>query len=458
MNRIYKTLEKNKKIFHKILKLAGNKEIFLVGGSIRDLLLNKESLDFDFAVPLNGVNFAKKVAEELHSAFIPLDLDNDEARVVYRKSLIMDFKGYKKDIIEDLKERDFTINAIALPLKEVLKWKAKFIDPFNGISHLKRRVLKPVTKEIFNKDPLRLLRAFRFSCELDLEISPQVYDLMKNVSLKNIAKERIGYEFMRILQTASSYPVVKKLAQLEILQELFPPAERFFADKEIFDHSMLVLLYTEEILENKRPFETLKPYIESLDLRKKALIKLASLFHDVAKPDTKVVIKGEHHFYGHDVKGARLTQKMVKEYLRLPKRETESIKNMIARHMHLHLLATGPELTERAIRRFLRLTQDDLIGVLVIDFADGLGTAGRVRHLEEVTKKILEIKEHDEKLKKFKRLITGYDLIDMGLKPGPLFKVILEEIEELQLEGKLKTKEEAIQYIKDVIEREKWKF
>ncbi len=435
-----------------------NKEIYLVGGAIRDTLLGISPLDFDFAVKGNGIKTAKKIASKIKGAFVLLSEKDDEARVVYKKSYVFDFKGFKENIEEDLKKRDFTINAIAIKLNLFLKNEYRFLDYFGGIKHLQHKSIIPVSERSFKDDPLRVLRAFRFSAELGFNIPEWVYYQMIQVSVKKIAKERIGYEFMRILETDFSYPFISKMIEIGLLQEIFEKAKRFFEDREVLSHSLLVYLGAERILKNGHFNNNFQKYFSGIEKRRKALIKLASLFHDIAKPDTRIETEeGTYHFYGHDVKGAKLTEKMLKEALRLPVKEVKSVKNMVERHMHLHLIATAPELTERAIRRFLRITGEDAVGIMILDLADGFATAGKTEHLEYTIKKIFEIKEKDEKEKSFKRLITGYDLMEFGIPPGPVYKILLEELEELQKEGKIKTKEEGFEILKELLEREKWK-
>ncbi len=443
-------------IFAKILKI--NKDSYLVGGSVRDILLDKQPMDFDFAVKGSGIETARKVADEIKGVFVLLSESDDEARVVYKKIFSFDFKGYGRSIREDLTKRDFTINAVAIKLEDFIEGRQRFLDPFGGINHIKHRLIIPVSEDSFKKDPLRVLRAFRFMAETGFEIPFFIYHWMEEVTFKNIAKERIGYEFMRIVETDNSYPVVSKMIEAGVLQKMFPRAERFFEDREILSHSLLVLHGTEKILAEGHFCQRFKDYFSNIEKRRKALIKIAALFHDVAKPLTRIQAEdGGYHFYGHDTKGAKIAEKLAKEDLRLPSKQAESIRSMVERHMHLHLIATAPELTERAIRRFLRLTGEEAVGIMIIDLADGFATAGHTEHLEYTIEKILSIKEKDEREKDFKRLVTGYDLIELGIPPGPVYKILLEELEELQREGKIKTKEEGIKVLKEMIEHERWK-
>jgi poly(A) polymerase len=105
-------------------------------------------------------------------------------------------------------------------------------------------------------------------------------------------------------------------------------------------------------------------------------------------------------------------------------------------------------LTDRAIRKFFRDLEDEYFGLMILTFADGYATAGQTRHLEEAIERMIELKRQYDTKRKIARLITGHDLITLGLKPGPIFKTILSEMEELQVEGKIKTKEEGIEYLK----------
>ena len=440
------------KLFHSLINLAEDRRIYLVGGAIRDIYLDREVCDFDFAVEGQGIEFARRFAKKIRGAFVILSKEDDEARVVYKKETILDFIGLRdKNLTEDLKRRDFTINSIAVDISQ----EYELIDPFKGLKDLKQGIIRPVSEESLSLDPLRILRAIRLGLELNFKIDRKIWKLAKGLSLSKVAKERISYELLRIMEQDGSYSYLKKLLKLGILQEIFNKAEKLFKDSFVLEHSLRTYEKIEKILKEPEIFEEFRPewdqYFSQMEKRK-ALLKLSGLFHDISKPETQFTNeKGEVHFYGHDTLGAKRVEEIAREDLRLSKREIKMLKTLVARHMHLHLLATGPELTDRAIRRFFRLLEDEYLGLFILTYADGYATAGKTRHLEKTIKRMIQLKRADDAKVKIKRLVTGDDLIKIGLKPGPIFRPILQELEDLQMEEKITTKEEGLKHLKDVI-------
>ena len=432
-----------------VLNLAGIRKIYLVGGAIRDLLLNNAPRDFDFAVSGNGVEFAKKFAKKVRGSFVLLSEKDDEARVVLQKTLTFDFNGFgDKKIGDDLVRRDFTINALALNLKKP----DKIIDCFYGLRALKHKVIVPVSENSLKLDPLRILRAFRFGLELNFKIDRKVLSLAKDINLNDIASERISYELLRICESPKSYACIKQLYKLDLMVQIFPLAQELLEDKNLFGHSLRTYKKIESLFSSKSFFNQfaseIDDYFNNFTYRR-ALLKIAGLLHDIAKPHTRFMTEsGDTHFYGHDNLGAKIVQRLGYEKLRISRRQVQMLKTLVQNHMRLHLLATAPELTDRAIRRFFRDLSDEYFGLMMLTYADGYATAKMTGHLERTFTRMMNLKRADDSKKKVKRLITGDDLIMLGYKPGPKFKPILQELEELQLDGKITTRQDGIEYIK----------
>ncbi len=433
-----------------ITALKRRQKIYLVGGTIRDMLLGFAPNDYDFAVSGSGIYFARKVAKALNGAFVLLSEEDDEARVV-KDNKIYDFIGYKESISNDLQRRDFTINAMAVDLDTF-----EFIDLHNGLGDLKKRIIRLTSENSLKDDPLRVLRGFRFALELDFKIDKEFYKFAKRVSLKGIAKERIGYEFIRIVLASTSYKVILKMNELGLFRQIFPEAKKIIEDEFLWGHSLRTY-QTLEILMQKGFFREIEPEFSqyfSLEKRK-ALLKIAGLFHDIAKPDTFLIKEGDVHFYGHDTKGAKIVEIIGYKRLKLSRSDVQMIKKLVKEHMRPHLLATNEELTDRAIRRFFRNLGEDYFGAMMLAWADGYATGGRTKHLEQTFLKMIELKRADDAKPKVERLVNGYDLIALGLKPGPVFKIILQELLDLQLEGKILTKEEGLKLAKEIYEKNK---
>lgn len=442
------------RIYRHLLETKSNRQLFLVGGAIRDLLIGRKPADFDFAVSGSGVEFAREFARTVRGKLVVLSPENDEARVVYRKKLIIDFNGIgNQPIVEDLKRRDFTLNALAceLPAANTL------IDPFGGRVDISQKLIRPVSAESLVLDPLRLLRAFRLALELDFTVDPAVYQQAKTITLKNTAAERIGTELLRILQAKNSLPYLKKLAELQLWEEVMPELIPLLKDEELLAHTFRTIEKIEELISQPGFFSRFAAEGQNYFSypNRPALLKLAALFHDIAKPHTRFINEsGETHFYGHDRLGAKLTRKICHERLRLSREWTKIVRTLVKEHMRLHLLATTPDLSDRAIRRFFRDLGAEAFGLMLLCYADGWATAGRTTHLETTINRMIIQKRAEDARVKVKRLITGDDLIAFGMKPGPVFKVILQELEDLQIEGKIKTKEEGLEYLQAILIRE----
>jgi poly(A) polymerase/tRNA nucleotidyltransferase (CCA-adding enzyme) len=182
---------------------------------------------------------------------------------------------------------------------------------------------------------------------------------------------------------------------------------------------------------------------------RRGLLKLAGLIHDQAKPETRFInTEGEVHFYGHDSLGARAAGRIGRDRLRLSRAQTAMLSTLVAEHMRLHLLATATDLTDRAVRRFFRDLGEEAFGLMILCFADGWATAGRTLHLEDTIARMIEQRRDEAAKLKVKRFVTGHDLIALGMKPGPSFKVILQELEDLQLEGVITSTEQGLDYLK----------
>lgn len=433
----------------KLCDIKERRELYCVGGTIRDLLLGIEPQDYDFAISGSGIVFAQRVARTCKGAFVVLSNEEDEARVVIDHRHY-DFIGLGEHTLQDdLLRRDFTINAMAMNCLT-----GDFHDPCDGHKDVQKRVVRPVQDRSLSDDPLRVLRGFRFALELQFKLTRTFYKCARQVSMDDVAAERIGYEIMRIFAVPDSYVLVRKMNDLDLFLKIFPEAEKIICDSYLWSHS----LGTYEALENLMRDSFFTYYEPEFSVyfqnpKKAALVKLAGLFHDVAKPDTFLLKEGEVHFYGHDVKGSRIVQVLGNKRLKLSRQDIGVVKKLVKEHMRLHLLATSKDLTDRAIRRFFRDLGGDWLGAMMIAWADGFATAGWTQHLEQMFKRMIELKQADDAKPDIDRIVTGYDLIDMGFKPGPKFKVVLQELYDLQLEGKVANKEQGLEIARVIYER-----
>ncbi len=444
----------------RLLELKGDGRLFVVGGAVRDALLERRPQDFDFAVSGSGVDFAREFARRVRGKLVVLSEPDDEARVVCQDRVI-DFNGFgDKAIRDDLGRRDFTVNALACEL--LPDGAGELVDPFGGAGDLKERVVRPVSAESLRSDPLRLLRAMRLALELGFTIDDSVYEQGRTITLKQTAAERIGAEMLRIMEAPGSYDHLVRLWELGRLQEMFPDFVPVLEDEKLRKHSFQTYYKVEEIVSGQSFFSRFEPelyrYFDRWDSAepdepglpyRRALLKLSGLVHDIAKPQTRfTTTDGDVHFYGHDSLGARVAARMGQRRLRLSRAQVKMLQTQVQEHMRLHLLATNPDLTERAIRRFFRDLGDEAFGLMILCYADGWATAGRTSHLEDTITRMIGQKREEDARVQVERFVTGNDLIVLGLEPGPAFKVILQELEDLQVEGKVNSTEEGLDYVR----------
>jgi poly(A) polymerase len=463
--RVLQALGRLGRAYDRLLELKGDRRLYITGGALRDVAMGRQPADFDLAVSGSGIEFAAAFARRVRGRLVLLSEPDDEARVVYRRSVTFDFNGFgDRPVEQELRRRDFTINALAC---EVLTdGIGDVIDLFGCRRDIEAQLVRPVSDDSLAADPLRLLRAIRIGLELGFTLDPEVFEQARGASLAGIAGERIGVELLRILEQPGACGYIERLHSLGRLADVLPGLAPVLADSELCRHTLKTCLKIEEVVHGPSFFSQFEPewrvYFDcwrgsdesegesaaGLPYRR-ALLKLAGLLHDIAKPETRFqTSEGEMHFYGHDSLGARNAGRMVRERLRLSRPQVKMVRTLVQEHMRLHLLATGPDLSERAIRRYFRDLGQEAFGLMILCVADGWATAGRTGHLEETITRMLNQKRAEGAQVKVDRLVTGYDLIALGMKPGPAFKVILQELEELQIEGRITTKEEGLAYLK----------
>lgn len=455
--------------FDRLVELKADRQLYLVGGALRDLALGREPDDFDFAVSGSGIRFAADFARRLRAKLVVLSEADDEARVVWHRKLTFDFNGFGDRTIEDdLGRRDFTINAMACEIRS--EGVGELLDPYAGRQDIALRLIRPVSDSSLSRDPLRLLRAMRLALELGFELDPGVLAQGSAISLSLTAAERIGMELLRIMERPGSSLFIDDLVRLGRLREILPALSDVLDDPVLCRHTLLTYRKIEDIIADPGFFgrfepewtayfdrwisgeEKAEPAEETALPYRRALLKLAGLLHDVAKPTTRfTTTEGEVHFYGHDSLGARRAAEMARDRLRLSRPQVKMLRTLVQEHMRLHLLATARDLSERAIRRYFRDLGSEAFGLMILCYADGWATAGRTVHLEDTITRMLEQKRAEDAIVKVQRLVTGHDLIALGLKPGPAFKTILEELENLQIEGRITTTEEGIAYLRSAM-------
>jgi poly(A) polymerase len=497
------------------------KQGYIVGGFIRDWLLKRETNDIDIAISGAAITIAREVAGEIGGKFVLLDDVNNIARVVVIEDeqpgrtsqnqelrgaeWHFDFSSFTGDIESDLARRDFTINAMALELSKFVtastatttssrksanplaekRSPLKLIDPFSGKEDLRDKIVRGVSEQIFEADAARLLRAVRLAAELDFTIEPNTECLISRYSqaITEVSGERVREELLRLLTLPRAAYYLRYLDKLGLLLALIPelaeskgveqPTVHFW---DVFEHSLQTVA-TVEFLIRESDWEysnddmlTTAPWSDVIESHlsqevssgsnHKVLLKLAGLFHDVAKPMTKSIDDtGRARFLGHTKQGAAMTANIL-ERLRFSNREIRVVEGLVYHHLRPAQMANEELPTQRAIYRYFRDTGEASVDILFLALADYLASRGPLASMEEWKKHCQLINyilaEHDKQQAKIlpAELIDGHDIMNkFDLAPGPLIGKLLAMVNEAHASGELSTREEALALVHKELEK-----
>ena len=467
---------------------------YVVGGFIRDWLLDRQTNDVDIAVNGNALNIAQQVTEDLSGKFVLLDEANKIARVIViekEQQWHLDFSPFTGNIESDLGRRDFTINTMAMELKRfatalsqspeyseetVKQSQLEIIDPFSGKKDLENKTVRAVTEGIFESDAARLLRAIRLAAELNLTIEPKTESLIRyySQSLAKVPGERTREELLRLLSLPQAAQHLRYLDNLGLLSALVPelaeskgveqPTVHFW---NVFDHSLQTVAAVEFLMResdweygNENMLAAV-PWSDSIDQHlsqevskdsnHKVLLKLGGLLHDIAKPKTKSVDDtGRAHFLGHPKQGAAMAARIL-ERLCFSNKEINLVQSLVYHHLHPVQMANEGLPTKRAIYRYFRDTGDAGPDILLLALADYLASYGPLVNMQNWKEQCHLINyiltEHETQQATILpvKFITGHDLINIfGLTPGPVIGQLLALVHEAQASGELTTQEEAL--------------
>lgn len=461
----------------------------MVGGYVRDALLKRESPDIDIAVKGDGLRAARAVADNLGGRFILLDEVNKVGRVIFNQPgghLCLDISSYADSIESDLSRRDFSVNAIAV---EIGAWvntglSSRLIDPYQGRSDVDARILRAIGDSVFRDDPVRLLRAFRLSAELGLDIEQNTGLLVERDAALIVSSpgERVHDELVRVLNLPGAAGSLVRMNRLGLLLTVFPellPSSGFEQNGahtwDVLTHSLNTVLAVEYLLRQgdwefgpddlRSGVEWSDETIAHFNMQaghgstRGAMLKLAALFHDVAKPQTKTVHEGGNwHFYGHPQEGAVIVRSAL-ERLRFSSREIELVEAEVLHHLRPSQMTQGDVPTRRAVYRFFRDTSGAGLDVFFLALADYLATYGTrldvgdwQRQTGLVQHALAECRRQGVGTTD-RKLIDGHDMIVcFGLVPGPQLGILLAAVEEAQATGEVNTREEALALVRRHIE------
>ena len=435
-------------IFKKIGNASSslNLDSYVVGGYVRDLLLNRPSKDIDFVCIGSGIALAQKVAELLGDAHVTVYKNFGTAQISWQ-GYHLEFVGARKEsyrsesrkpIVEDgtleddQNRRDFTINAMAISLGDN-NW-GELIDPFDGVGDLKRKIIRtPLAPSItFSDDPLRMMRAIRFAAQLGFDIDADTFAAITSNAnrLKIVSMERITDELNKIILTSVPSYGFKLLFHSGLLKEFFPE---------------MVALQGVENIENKGHKDNFYHTLQVLDnvckVSNDLWLRWAAILHDIAKPATKRFDK-QHGwtFHGHEEKGARMVPGLFRR-MKLPMDERMHFVKKLVR-LHLRPIALAKEVSDAAIRRLLFDAGADTDALMMLCRADitskNPDKVNRyLANFDKVEERMAEVEEKD-KIRNFQPPITGDEIIRLfNISPGPLIGEIKDQIKDAILDGEI---------------------
>lgn len=425
-------------------------EAYIVGGCVRDLLLirlattNGDHPNVKRSAPKDWDITTKARPEEILKVFPDGKYENEFGTVLVK---VKNKKGKTEEVVEvttyrseqgysdrrrpdevrfenklekDLERRDFTINALALRLRSLQKGGQagqanEVIDLFGGEKDLKKKIIRAVGEPIdrFKEDALRMMRAIRLSAQLGFSIEPKTERAINKMagSIKFIANERIKDELIKILESDRAYEGVMNLHNVKLLNYILPELEKGVKVKQdrhhiytVFKHSLLSL-----------------KHCPSKDWR----VRMAAMLHDIAKPQTKKIIKGVATFYNHEYAGAKMVNKIMRR-LKFSNEDTQKVTNLIRHHMFYY---NAGEVTASSVRRLIyKVGRENLKDLIDLRIGDRLGSGVpkgkpyKLRHLEYMMKRV----QNDPVSVKMLKINGDHMIAKLSFKPGPKMGAILD--------------------------------
>lgn len=476
-------------------------QVWLVGGAVRDLLRRRMPHDWDFAVDRDALWLARRVADALDGAYFPLDADRETGRVIAQSKdgaqQVLDFALLRGDELEeDLKMRDFTINAMAVGKDRAL------IDVIGGHDDLSVGRIRATSERAFQDDPVRLLRALRLAAQFHFEIDYQTLLWLQRDShlLMRCSAERVRDEFLHLLALPNVAEHLRDCDQFDLLSQVIPELEPLKGMAQPPPHHFDVwqhVLYTVDALEmvlsvatgqieRRKPpprladipptvWEDISQALNQYTARiaahlsvevsggrdRATLLKLAALLHDVGKARTRSQDTDDDriHFYRHEQVGAEMAAERLRA-LRFSRDEVARMRVLVGQHARPAHLSRVETVTRRAIYRYFRATGCAGVDVALLSLADHLASRGPhldpvrwSRRLEVVQTLLTHWFEHHDETIAPPPLVTGHDLMThLGLPPGPEIGRLLEAIREAQAGGHVSTRAEALRLAKTLTE------
>ena len=442
---------------------------YLVGGSVRDLLMERKPEDYDIVVAGDPESYARRLAALHRTRPIPLGKAEKSIFHVQGRDAAYDISRLKGNAIEtDLMQRDFTVNALACDIGT-----GDIIDVTHGRRDLLAGRVRMVSPAIFDQDPVRLLRGFRLAAQLGFSIEEKTAATIRKKKhlIKSAAGERIRHEWLGILNQPSTKASLANMAATGMLTALFPELadlaglhQNRHHEFDALTHSLKTVEHLETYFDSlEGPFTQTAATLNSvLNQQRRTMLKCAALLHDTGKPAAlSTDEKGRRRYYGHEKISARLAERISRRF-RLSNRERESIVMIVRQHLRPLFLFNreGQKSTRnRAQARFFLACGGRVPEVVLHAVADSRAkTAGACRRhstFERFADNLLQDYFAGFQAKKMAPpLVGGRDLIrEFGLSPSPVFSVVLKRVEEARLAGDINTRDQALNFAEQVLNR-----
>jgi poly(A) polymerase len=482
--------------------LPAGAKVWLVGGAVRDALLNRRTQDFDFAVEGDALRASRKAADALHAAFYPLDAERDVGRVILTRDearLTLDFARLRgpdpsalpsvagQGIAADLAARDFTLNAMAVGLDDL----ETLIDPLNGEADLRAKIIRACSPQSIADDPIRGIRAIRLAAQLDFRIDRDTRAAIRAQAgaLAQTSPERRRDEFIHCLGSPRAAASLRALDLLGLLKHLAPEVLSLKGvtqspphELDAWEHTLATLARLDEVLDvlgsvhdvdaasdltlglvslrlgrfRGQLFEHLGQLLSG-DRPARWLLMLVALLHDIGKPQTRTVEPtGRIRFLNHEAIGAEMAARRLAR-LHFSADEVKRAKTIIVHHMRPRQMSKDQPPTRRAIYRFFRDTREAGVDIVLLSLADFLAKSNAgpppqdawAGHLDVCAQLLGAYFERPGEAVSPPALITGHDLIaEFGLEAGPRIGSLLEAVREAQAAGEITDRVGALEYVR----------